>query len=300
MAQIAILLVSAAISAGEAAAAAAIANSLRKKPGMNPLGDLNVSSSADGAPILFGYGLGRVPGQIIWSPGLTYYVEALGAQGGGPSENVYFCSFAAAFGEGTAVVKRIWADSKLIYLAAGVSAAMAQIGAYTTWNSSTSYIAGDLVQWTDLVEGFTHIFEAIYPSIGIDPSHGLYWRIATEYPAWDGSVQYQVGSVVAYDSSPGVGSLYAAIVNPAVGAHPADHPTEWVPFAQYFSVPVIYPGNETQNPDPTIQAAEGVANTPAYRGLCYAVWNVLGVSTFGNRLPNIRAELEFTRVPNIL
>jgi hypothetical protein len=43
-----------------------------KIPGMAPLQDLQVSSSADGAPIPFGYGMMRYAGQVIWSSGITY------------------------------------------------------------------------------------------------------------------------------------------------------------------------------------------------------------------------------------
>jgi hypothetical protein len=57
-----------------------------------------------------------------------------------------------------------------------------------------------------------------------------------------------------------------------------------------------YAGTETQNPDPLIQANEGIAGTPAFRGLCYAVWENLPLANFGNRLPVIRAELAFGQV----
>lgn len=55
--------------------------------------------------------------------------------------------------------------------------------------------------------------------------------------------------------------------------------------------PTIYPGSSTQNPDPTIQAAEGVNGTPAFRGTCYLVYENFPLADFGNRLPNIRAEI---------
>jgi hypothetical protein len=40
-------------------------------------------------------------------------------------------------------------------------------------------------------------------------------------------------------------------------------------FAQQFT---FYPGNETQLPDPDIEAIEGVGNVPSYRGRCYIVF----------------------------
>lgn len=55
--------------------------------------------------------------------------------------------------------------------------------------------------------------------------------------------------------------------------------------------PTIYPGSETQTADPTIVSHEGATVTPAYRGVCYAVWEKFPLANFGNRLPNIRAEV---------
>lgn len=53
----------------------------------------------------------------------------------------------------------------------------------------------------------------------------------------------------------------------------------------------IYLGGENQGPDPDIQQIEGVANTPAYRGTCYIVISDLLLTEFGNRRPNVRAEV---------
>lgn len=53
----------------------------------------------------------------------------------------------------------------------------------------------------------------------------------------------------------------------------------------------IYTGTETQGPDPSIQQIEGVGNTPAYRGTCYIVVQDLLLTDYGNRRPNVRAEV---------
>lgn len=53
----------------------------------------------------------------------------------------------------------------------------------------------------------------------------------------------------------------------------------------------IYTGTETQTADPTIQADKGVADTPAYRGLAYIVFEDLELADFANRIPNITVEL---------
>jgi len=54
-----------------------------------------------------------------------------------------------------------------------------------------------------------------------------------------------------------------------------------------------YLGTETQLPCPTIQAAEGVANTPAYRGTVYLTLESFELTDFGNRIPQITAEIAF-------
>ncbi len=52
----------------------------------------------------------------------------------------------------------------------------------------------------------------------------------------------------------------------------------------------LYPGNYTQLPDPTIEAAEGVGNTPAYRGEAYVVIKNLDITRFG-RIPQLTFEV---------
>lgn len=53
----------------------------------------------------------------------------------------------------------------------------------------------------------------------------------------------------------------------------------------------FYPGSQTQGPDPKIQAVEGAANTPNYRGIAYMVFDELPLEDFGNRIPQITAEI---------
>lgn len=53
----------------------------------------------------------------------------------------------------------------------------------------------------------------------------------------------------------------------------------------------FHDGREDAAVDPLIAAAEGAAATPAYRGLCYAVFEDMAVESFGNRIPNLSFEL---------
>ena len=59
-------------------------------------------------------------------------------------------------------------------------------------------------------------------------------------------------------------------------------------YAQYFKV---YLGTETEEADPTEQAALGAANTPAYRGTARVVFTQLPLAPYGNRLPNFEFEV---------
>lgn len=53
----------------------------------------------------------------------------------------------------------------------------------------------------------------------------------------------------------------------------------------------FYSGSDGQMPDGLIEATQGAGHAPAYRGLCYMVFENLPISRFGNRIPQISAEL---------
>lgn len=53
----------------------------------------------------------------------------------------------------------------------------------------------------------------------------------------------------------------------------------------------FYPGSESQSADPLIQAKEGNPDVPAYRGLCYVVFERLPLAPYGNRLPQFSFEV---------
>lgn len=58
----------------------------------------------------------------------------------------------------------------------------------------------------------------------------------------------------------------------------------------------FYPGNEVQLPDPLIMSHEGT-DIPAHRGLCYVVFDDLALKDYGNRIPNITAEISYITPP---
>lgn len=58
---------------------------------------------------------------------------------------------------------------------------------------------------------------------------------------------------------------------------------------QYFT---FYSGASDQLPDPRMQAALGIANVPAYRGLCYIVFNDLPLAEYLNSIVGTRIKVE--------
>lgn len=57
----------------------------------------------------------------------------------------------------------------------------------------------------------------------------------------------------------------------------------------------FYPGDDKQLPDPLIEVAVGADRAPAHRGLTYVVFEDLPLADYGNRIPNITAEITFRR-----
>ena len=66
--------------------------------------------------------------------------------------------------------------------------------------------------------------------------------------------------------------------------------------ASLSNIPVftVHKGDENQLPDPLMQAELGVDNVPAYRGTAYLVFENMALADYGNRLPNITAEVVTT------
>jgi DNA-binding beta-propeller fold protein YncE len=61
-----------------------------------------------------------------------------------------------------------------------------------------------------------------------------------------------------------------------------------------FTLAAFYDGGEDQLPDSIIESYVGVGNAPAFRGVCYAVFQGFRLSDFGGRVPNLQAELVAT------
>jgi hypothetical protein len=53
----------------------------------------------------------------------------------------------------------------------------------------------------------------------------------------------------------------------------------------------FYPGDDSQLPDPLMEAVEGVGHVPAYRGIAYVVIEDMELGAFGNRVPQLSFEV---------
>ncbi len=54
----------------------------------------------------------------------------------------------------------------------------------------------------------------------------------------------------------------------------------------------LYLGTEDQEPDPLMAAAEGAGQTPAFRGIAYAMFEDFQLEDYGNRIPSLTFEVE--------
>ena len=227
------------------------------------LNDLLVSTATDGAPIPFGYGTTRVAGNIIWAPPIVEHSTTHSVKGG-PRQTTftYTASFAASFGEGPGTISRIWFDSKVVYDTSGTTAAVtaaSQLSDTAAFTSTLNPPLGSQVTVTGVGSGYDGTWQVLQ----------------------SGPTAFTVAISQIY-TGPGFSLPTLSGIN---GTASIPAPT--------YPAPTIYFGTQTQNADPTIQAQQGTANTPAYRGLIMAVWANMPLNDFGNRIPNIRAEVTY-------
>lgn len=74
-------------------------------------------------------------------------------------------------------------------------------------------------------------------------------------------------------------------------ARPGASDTQIASNGAFLSHVVTYLGDESQLPDPTLEAKEGVGNVPAFRGIAYVVLNDFDVTELGGRPPQIEFEV---------
>ena len=179
------------------------------------LQDLQIQSSAEGAPIAQTYGSMRIAGNVIWGKPIQEHrhKEKSGGKGGGGGQTVvsytYTADFAVGLCEGPiSAVRKLWADGKLIM----------DMSEPTQAEKDTVAAGGFLGNVLERQQAF-------------------------------------------YSQALGSGAIR------------------------------IYTGSESQLPDTLIEADLGAAQAPAWRGLAYIVFDGLELADYGNRIPNITAEV---------
>lgn len=218
------------------------------------IGDTAVTSASLGKIIAQHYGITRSSGNVIWSTGLreTKTVEEVGGGGGkggggGSSTNTtysYDATFAIAFGRAPArFLRRIWADSKLIYDASGVG---------TTSDAKYKF---------RFVEGG--------PGTTIDPliEESVNRRLA-------GLDDINVGN-----QEQATYTTFADLIEQAE----LDGSARGIIYAARLQA--IQAGVTGEVPD--------YGFTPSYKEFAYIVFDGMPLEDFGNRIPNITAEIEW-------
>lgn len=214
--------------------------------------DLQVASSAPGSVIARLFGSMRLGGQIIWSGGIQEVsTDQKQSAKGGPSVTQTTYTYFVSFAAG------FCEGEATITRAWGDSKLIFDrsggISNKGGWLSTVSYVTGDVVSKSGVW------YRALKNSTGVDPaSRGF------------------IGGFI--------GQVFWAVTN-------APNESTGHVAKNVHIVPTIYTGSETQTADPLMASTDGASVTPAYRGLCYAVWEKFPLADFGNRLPNIRAEV---------
>lgn len=114
------------------------------------MADLKVQNSAYGQPIPLIYGTYRMAGNVIWAGTPVEHSQTQGGKGGPTSTTYsYSLSFAVGLCEGPIVgVRRIWANSKLIY-DMGANATSSSVLASATQADGIRIYTGDELQAAD-------------------------------------------------------------------------------------------------------------------------------------------------------
>lgn len=232
-------------------------------------------------------------------------------------------TLAIGFCEGIHSIGRIWADNQVIYDSRPISDP-------PLWDADTDYAAGDAilpfsgatVQLIATIDGHSGLTEPTWNlTINASNTDNTEVWIAAPYvrptnnvpaapPVWQAGKLYNTFDTIL----PFVGAtVKMAVLIPGtsggspptwdlnIGATTPDGGSLiWIaetynvsanPFQSYAYTIRIYQGDETQLPDSALEELVGVGLQPGYRGLVYIVLENFDLSRYGNRIPNLEAEI---------
>lgn len=254
------------------------------------ISDLNVPNVSPGNMINRVWGGAKVNTQYLWVAQLketAHWSDQAqpGGKGSGKSQPhqyklTYTYAVDIAFGVcrgPVAQVSRIWSQGKLLWTNPAISAATIQAEFDAAYVSEATRLM-DLGVPADQAYVSGWVF-----------AYNNYMNAST-LTAWS-----QIGAANYIMSHPIAGYPTPNYFNVAVQLQqlfdPVSLDKKFIPDVIRFDSIVIYNGDETQEPDATMEAAMGVGNVPSYRGLCYVVINNLQLADFGNTVPQFTVEV---------
>ena len=249
------------------------------------LRDLKISASTYGNIIPQTYGLCRVAGNMIWAAPIQERKKKKKAGKGGSyyNEFTYFADFAMAFCQGPIdTINRIWADGKLIYDATGKSAA-----------SNDPKYRFSIYQGTE-----TQLPDPTMIASGTAGGQPSGFSITIYKDANYGSKSLTFTGAVPNLDTTGLGLNDGASSIKTTG--------RWEVFehANYQGRSMVVEGDvanlatngsglndKISSMRPLVVGGVGESTAPAYRGLCYVVFDDFPLADFGNRIPQMAAEV---------
>jgi hypothetical protein len=258
-----------------------------KRQDVGRLSDVGFSGSTYGATIPQVWGrFGRIPANVIWGGDLTESSKDKGSKltGSSTRQFSYTTTFAALVCKGPATIRRIWAEDVLIYdnstgLGAASETQQISVGTMTAGAFTISFGGNQTVSiaYNAAAATVQSALEGL-PAIGVGQivltgSAGGPWTAT-----FTGTLAAQnVARMDMHDDTLSGGS--------GQGIHTIQQG------GQQYDI-TVYDGTPTQGQDPTMVAALGAANTPAYRNRCYFVLKDFPLALWSNRIPNLLCEVE--------
>lgn len=253
----------------------------KQKPQQGPrLEELKVQISTYGAPIPELWGTMRLAGNMIWADELNE-VESTDGGKSTPEQTSYKYDATFAIGLCKGPISgmiRVWADSTLIYDARATD--VEQLPSDVS-GTVVSYVGGTM----EVLTSATSILFVTNFGFGrweITFDTGALAGQSFEIAHWNSLTnEFRLNEFPFTAPDPG-DEWHIAGLSSDLGVNPRDNGT--------FDF-TLYLGDESQDPDPTIEAVEGAGNVPAFRGLAYIVIRGFRLEQYGNRIPNFTFEI---------
>lgn len=260
------------------------------------LDDLKAFRADYGAPLAKVYGAMRVPGHLIWSQPFTEHVheetvgDSLLSSGTTVTTYSYTASFAVAVAQGPIVgVRRIWANGQLIYDRRSALA----FGDLELLSVNIDFGAGNTQNYALTLDGTPYTGATLAALLGSIAAQRLDLRVDTlsgNRAQIQARTQGHSFSITAASAEDSLGNpVDARSIWPETTTD-HDRDAAVVQSARLEGNLAVYLGTADQSPDPTIEAAEGAGNAPAYRDTAYIVFRNLELAPYGNALPRIEVE----------